>query len=146
MTVNKKLTIKQEKFVNEYVDTGNGRQSVIEAGYNVANGNVAGAIACENLTKPNVALAIVTKKAQIAELLEQESMSLLTELLSISKNSPSDAVRLKACQDLLDRAGYNAKKDLTISGGDTAITIETRHTSELAKRAREMMVQTAIDI
>lgn len=32
-----KLTIKEDKFISKYVETGNGQQSVIEAGYNNKN-------------------------------------------------------------------------------------------------------------
>ena len=48
-----KLTKKQQDFADEYVKTGNGRQSALKA-YNTEDGNTAGAIASENLTKPNI--------------------------------------------------------------------------------------------
>lgn len=92
----------------------------------------------EYLAKPCIKHAIEQKKANIAEILESESMLLLTNLLNIAKYSPNDSLRLKACQDLLDRAGYSAKKNISVSGG-SAIQIETRHTRELAKRAREIL-------
>lgn len=47
----RKLTPKQKKFADEYVITGNARQSAISAGYSK---NSASEIASENLTKPNI--------------------------------------------------------------------------------------------
>lgn len=47
----KKLTLKQNKFVNEYIKTGNGTQSAIKAGYSEKTARFIGS---ENLTKPNV--------------------------------------------------------------------------------------------
>lgn len=48
------LTKKQRKFVNEYADTGNGTRSVIEAGYDVKDEDVAAVISVENLGKPKI--------------------------------------------------------------------------------------------
>ena len=54
----KKLTIKQKKFVKAYVaNDGNGRDAA-KAVYDVKTDNVAASIASENLTKPNVKQAI----------------------------------------------------------------------------------------
>lgn len=50
--MSKKLTIKQEKFVQNYIEHGNGTKAAIDAGY---SDNSAKAIASENLTKPYVA-------------------------------------------------------------------------------------------
>lgn len=137
-----KLTLKQEKFVEKYIALGNGTQAVIDAGYKAKDRAVAQVIGSENLLKPMIKKAIQAKKSHVAEILEQEAMSLLSNLLEIAYSPTTPvAVRLKALQDLLDRAGYSSKKDISISGGDTAITIETRHTSELAKRARALMTQ-----
>lgn len=47
----KNLTIKQRRFVKEYVATGNATGSALSA-YNVKNYNVAKSIGQENLTKP----------------------------------------------------------------------------------------------
>ncbi|MFR6454907.1 MAG: terminase small subunit, partial [Peptoniphilus lacrimalis] len=47
----KKLTIKQKKFADEYIKTGNATQSAINAGYSKKTARVTGA---ENLTKPNI--------------------------------------------------------------------------------------------
>jgi len=134
------LTPKQQKFVQTYIDTNNATEAIVQS-YDVKDRVVAKSMGSENLAKPCVAQAIAIKKASIAESLEEESMLLLNQMLDIAKNSQSDAIRLKACIDLLDRAGYSAKKNISLSGGETAIQIETRHTSDLAKRARELILE-----
>lgn len=48
------LTPKQRRFIANYVQTSNATQSVVEAGYKVADRNVAGSIAVENLQKPAI--------------------------------------------------------------------------------------------
>jgi phage terminase small subunit len=45
----KKLTLKQQRFIKEYVKSGNGTQSAIKAGYSKKS---AREIAKENMTKP----------------------------------------------------------------------------------------------
>jgi len=52
------LTLKQKRFCDEYIKTGNGTASAIAAGYNPKCANV---IASENLTKPNIS-AYVQKR------------------------------------------------------------------------------------
>ncbi|MBD3365894.1 hypothetical protein GF360_00970 [candidate division WWE3 bacterium] len=53
MTTN--LTLKQEKFIEEYIkESGNGTQAAINAGYDVANRQVASQISYENLRKPEL--------------------------------------------------------------------------------------------
>ena len=46
-----KLTLKQKKFADEYIISGNATQSAIKAGYSK---KTAGVIAVENLEKPNI--------------------------------------------------------------------------------------------
>lgn len=48
---NRKLTKKQKAFADYYIQTGNGRDSAIKAGYSERSAHV---IASENLTKPNI--------------------------------------------------------------------------------------------
>lgn len=57
--VNEKLTLKQERFVNAYIRTGNGRLAAKEAGYN-GNDHTLEQIASENLRKPEVTAAIAS--------------------------------------------------------------------------------------
>ena len=65
----KKLTVKQEKFVDFYVETGNATESAIRAGYSKRTAAVIGQ---ENLRKPYI------RKAIAARLKELESKRVAT--------------------------------------------------------------------
>lgn len=57
----KKLTKKQQLFVDEYLIDLNATQAAIRAGYSVTS---ARDIGCENLTKPNIQQAIAERMAE----------------------------------------------------------------------------------
>ena len=59
-----KLTVKQKKFADEYVKTGNATQAAIKAGYKEKTARFIGA---ENLTKPNVKAYIDTQMRKIED-------------------------------------------------------------------------------
>lgn len=70
-----RLTHKQRIFVQEYLKTGNGTQSALQA-YDTQDGNTARSIASENLTKPAVSSAI--QSALDDTLLNQKHMELFS--------------------------------------------------------------------
>lgn len=70
----KKLTIKQKKFADEYIISGNATQAAIKAGYSKKTARFTGA---ENLTKPNIKSYI---EGQMKEL-EAETIADQTEVL-----------------------------------------------------------------
>lgn len=99
-----RLTKKQKDFAEEYVKTGNGRQSVMKT-YDPTTINAAGAIATENLKKPNV--------QEYIQSLAQEAANNIREIANTSEN---DGVRLSANKDILDRGGYKAvEKSVTLT-------------------------------
>ena len=55
--MNKKLTLKQRRFVDYYLQTGNATKSAKLAGY-TTNNNTLAVIGAENLIKPNIKRAI----------------------------------------------------------------------------------------
>lgn len=57
-----KLTVKQKKFADEYIKSGNATQSAIKAGYSKQSARFSGA---ENLTKPNIKTYIDERMAEI---------------------------------------------------------------------------------
>lgn len=59
-----KLTTRQQRFVDNYILSGNGAQSARDAGY---SGKCANRIATENLSKPDIKQAIEEKQREIAE-------------------------------------------------------------------------------
>lgn len=58
--MSKKLTLKQQRFVDYYLQTGNATKSAKLAGY-TTNNNTLRNIGAENLTKPNIKSAIQAK-------------------------------------------------------------------------------------
>lgn len=58
------ITDKQARFVSEYLIDLNATQAAIRAGYSK---KTAAAIGCENLTKPDIASAIIEAKAEAAK-------------------------------------------------------------------------------
>lgn len=104
------LTVKQEKFVKEYLDTGNGTQAAL-AVYDTDNPRTAAAIASENLTKPN----IIAYFENVAE-------KVASNMYKLALAAESEQVQLGAGKDILDRAGYKpvdkseVKQEVTKSG------------------------------
>ena len=102
-------TAKQEAFVEEYCKSGNAAQSAIKAGYS------------EKVTKQKGYLL----KEQFAREIEEKTKKMLqdcvpgalAQLQNLSSTAISEAVRLGAVKDILDRAGYKPveRVDQTIS-------------------------------
>lgn len=74
------LTAKQQAFVDEYLVDLNATQAAIRAGYNPKN---AGVIACENLTKPNIAEAIAKRQAERLERVEVRQDDVIRVLVNM---------------------------------------------------------------
>ncbi len=55
--MNKRLTLKQLKFIQIYIESGNATKAAMEA-YRCKNENVAAVLGSENLRKPNIACEI----------------------------------------------------------------------------------------
>ena len=75
-----RLTAKQRKFVDAYVESGNAKQAAIDAGYSK---RTAKSIGQENLTKPDLKKAIQArmKKLEDAKIMKaDEAMRLLTRI------------------------------------------------------------------
>jgi|CXWK01.1.fsa_nt_gi phage terminase small subunit len=114
------LTKKQEIFVKEYLDTGNGTQAALEA-YDTDNPRVAAAIASENLTKPN----IVAYFENVAE-------KVASNMYHLALNAESEQVQLGAGKDILDRAGYKPveKSELSNPDGNLKTIIINKYASD----------------
>lgn len=75
-----KLTLKQQKFADNYIKSGNATQSAIDAGYSKKTAKV---IATENLTKPYLKSYIDSKLAEIEShkiMDSNEALKLLTSI------------------------------------------------------------------
>ena len=76
-----RLTARQEKFVAEYLRTGNGTRSALAAGYSP---KTARAIASETLGKPAIRAALQAGKACQTERLNAEGTHFVNELARLS--------------------------------------------------------------
>lgn len=75
-----KLTEKQKRFADYYIETGNATESAIKAGYSESTARFIGA---ENLTKPNIRTYIDAQLDKIADkriMKAQEALELLTAI------------------------------------------------------------------
>lgn len=77
----KKLTVRQQRFVREVVKTGNGVQSLTPAGYNPTTLGSAKAMASTLLRKPKVQSAIVELLDQMHPNLDLECVTWIAKAL-----------------------------------------------------------------
>jgi len=106
--VEPKLTLKQEKFIDAYIETGNGAAAARLAGYSE---HTAREIACENLAKPNIKSAIAKRRSELMKDSETKVLSYLLQLESEAgdkDNSGSERIRslellIKAHGGFIDR-------------------------------------------
>lgn len=99
MTEPRKLTLKQQRFVAEYLIDGNGTRAAIAAGYSK---NVAAVQATENLKKPNIASAIAAKTQKQLGKLELSVERILQERARLALFDIGDAAgaQLSGPQDI----------------------------------------------
>ena len=102
-------TAKQEAFVEEYCKSGNAAQSAIKAGYSEKVAKQKGYLLKEQFARE---IEDKTKK-----MLQDCVPGALAQLQNLSSGAISEAVRLGAVKDILDRAGYKPveRVDQTIS-------------------------------
>lgn len=105
--MSRKITKKQKEFADSYVETGNGRQSALKV-YDTKSPIVAGSIATENLTKPNV-----------IEYLQGISYRVANHVEQLAFKAESENVQMLASKDILDRSGYKPTDKMQITGNFT---------------------------
>ena len=91
------MTDKQDKFIEEYIRTGNATQSAVYAGYSEKTAKVQG-VQLKNRLSHEIQDA--TYKALQDKI--PQALSWVTEL---AEKAESESVRLGAIKDILDRAG-----------------------------------------
>jgi len=103
----------QAEFIRLFVGSqwaGNAKMCAIGAGYSEATAKQKG----------------YALKRKFADKIKDETVRLIGDsatlglagVLDLAKNATNDSVRLQACKDLLDRAGFNAINQIEISGMD----------------------------
>lgn len=118
-----KLTLKQQRFIEEYLVDGNATRAAIAAGYSK---KTAYSIGEENLRKPEIKAEIERIRAEQSKKLEITRDGLLADLMDIAKdnkkNFPPSA--LKAIEMLLKAQGWDKpQEDASPTNDDTEIKI-----------------------
>ena len=144
-----KLTLKQKRFADEYIISGNATQSAIKAGYSK---KTAGVIAVENLEKPNIKAYIderlkelddkaIAKQEEVLQYLtavmrgQSKSAVVVIEGLGeglsearLINKTPDEKDRIKAAELLGKRYGaFTEKVDIN---GDMSLSIEVDYGTE----------------
>lgn len=83
------MTIKQKKFADEYIKTGNATQSAINAGYSKKTARFTGA---ENLTKPNIKAYVDERMKKLEEEAIADQSEILKYLTRIIRDEEREEV------------------------------------------------------
>jgi phage terminase small subunit len=84
-----KLTEKQKRFADYYIETGNAAESAVRAGYSE---KTAKEIGCENLTKPNIRIYIDEQLKLLADKRIMNAEEVMRMLTSIARNEEQEDV------------------------------------------------------
>ncbi len=104
------LTVKEKRFAEKYVETGNATQAIVDAGYKVKSRSVARNMGSENVAKPDI-------RAYIQEM----ASGAATRILDMSMNARNEQVKFAANKDILDRGGFKAPERLDVTSGGEPI-------------------------
>lgn len=86
---NSGMTLKQKRFCDEYIRTGNGTASAITAGYNP---KCANSIASENLTKPIIRAYVQKRLAELDLLSMMQQKEVLQGLTKVARREEQEYV------------------------------------------------------
>lgn len=117
------MTIKQDRFITEYIKTGNGTQSAIKAGYSPKTARL---IACENITKPYIKEKIERAMSKEAEKLGINAEFVLKNLSYFAKKK-----KLKSANAAL-KANELLGKHLKLFH-DNEVDLKLMHQSKIAQ-------------
>ena len=84
-----KLTLKQKKFADEYIISGNATEAAIKAGYSK---NSARSMGNENLTKPDIKLYIDEKMKELEDKAVASQQEVLEYLTRVMRGEEKEAV------------------------------------------------------
>lgn len=104
--ITKKLTLKQQRFVDEYIISGNATQAAIKAGYSKKTAN---RIATENLSKPVIKTAIDQRNAEIQSEKTMDMQEVMELLASIARGETTEEIVTNK-GDVIETATRNSDK------------------------------------
>lgn len=88
-SITKKLTLKQQRFVDEYIISGNATQAAIKAGYSKKTAN---RIAAENLSKPVIKTVIDKRNEEIKSEKTADMTEVMEYLTSVMRGKETESV------------------------------------------------------
>jgi phage terminase small subunit len=115
----RELTIKQKRFVQEYVKDGNGSRAIIDAGYHTTP-EVAKSMATENLAKPNVRERV--ERALAA--LDIDESYVLNGFKQLAEKSRVDMAKARALENLGSIADLYPKSGTQLDIEDGKLSIK----------------------
>ena len=101
------ITEKQQKFIEYYCETGEQLESARRAGYKDTPALYHQAYKLKRELEPEIV-------KRMAERFADKAPSALNTINELMLNSDSDAIRLQASKDIMDRAGYKPKDKVSI--------------------------------
>jgi len=120
----KKLTIKQQKFADEYIISGNATQAAIKAGYSK---KTAGSVGNENLKKPDIISYIQKRTEAISNAKIADQKEILQYLTSVLRGEQTESVATaKGIFSGVEVAAKDRVKAAELLGKHTAMWTE-RH-------------------
>lgn len=119
----KELTIKQQKFADIYIETGNATQSYIDAGYKATTRKVAESNAKKLLGNYSVSLYIENKMNQLQKETIASQDEVLEYLTKVMRGEEKDSFGLDAslqdrtkCAELLGKRYGTFKEKVDVNG------------------------------
>ncbi|MEQ8510444.1 MAG: terminase small subunit [Rhodospirillaceae bacterium] len=123
---------KRDRFVQEYIATGNARQSAISAGVPEKSASV---VAYKWLRNREITDVIRSGMDQMLRTMAPKALNVIAELIEDPKVPAS--IRLGACRDVLDRANYVPPKREVAARDISTIPRQQLTRAELDELVRE---------
>ena len=125
--MSRQITKQQEKFLDYYLLSGNATKAAEHAGYGAPK---------QRGYDQKRKLKLHIEEGQKAMLKESVPIA-INAILALAANAESEAVRLNACKDLLDRAGYKPTEKT-----ETEVTHVEKKTTEQLMAELESLTDT----
>lgn len=103
-SINEKLTQKQQRFVDEYIISGNATQAAIKAGYSKRSAQQTGA---ENLLKPVIKAELDRRNAEIKSAKTADMQEVMEYLASVMRGEQTESVA--TAKGIYDNVPVSAK-------------------------------------
>ncbi len=131
----KKLTPKQSLFVSEYTKDFNATQAAIRAGYSKKTARQIGE---ENLSKPDISLALSRSIAERAKEVKVDALWVLTE--AVRQYAKADNVEdIRSALKALDTVGKHVDVQAFLEKREVKHTIERMDRAELDAYKRDLV-------